>query len=644
MLATNKISDGLGRFDHWKQETTQTIFQLKSWLQKHGLEREIDQLALSRCLNKLNAENITVAFVGEFSRGKTELINSLFFAGSGRRLLPSDAGRTTMCPTEIFYDSTRDEAYIRLLPIETRLSGETLDALLRKPEAWVELAIDPAQPDALEETFRELAGTHHVIPEEAEKYGLLNEKVIAAQQRKSKYIDIPKWRHAIISYPHPMLKQGLTLIDTPGLNAIGMEPELTLTMLPSAQAAIYVLGADTGVTQSDLDIWQQHLHGNRKHKRDRLTVVLNKIDTLWDELRSDAEIADTINNQILFTARMLGIPLKKIYPVSAQKALIGLLRDDKELLRKSGLVELEDHLNHELMRSRQSLVAQDIHDELDNILSAIADILQHRLNETGSRIDEIGGIYQQSDDAIESLLGETQKEQDSYRDNANRFNEMENDIQQRFREMGELVNTRHIENALTGARQQIVSSWTGKHVASAINAFAVQIYQWMGDIESRIEDNSERVRDIYLRFEREQGIGVIRPRLFNTADYRQQLENILAEASAFRQGYRIVLTSRSQLAETFFTVIGQKTRELFDNLQQDLNHWTNTVMQPLAFQIEDHRNILNRKIQDLKLATRSRDVVSEQLNTLNREATALQEQLQFMEKLRQQLRHLAKLL
>ena len=40
-------------------------------------------------------------------------------------------------------------------------------------------------------------------------------------------VEVPAWRHAAINYPHPLLKRGLVVLDTPGLNAIGAEPELT---------------------------------------------------------------------------------------------------------------------------------------------------------------------------------------------------------------------------------------------------------------------------------------------------------------------------------------------------------------------------------------------------------------------------------
>ena len=53
-------------------------------------------------------------------------------------------------------------------------------------------------------------------------------------------VEIPCWRHALINYPHPLLQRGLVVIDTPGLNAVGAEPELTLGLLPAAHAIVFL--------------------------------------------------------------------------------------------------------------------------------------------------------------------------------------------------------------------------------------------------------------------------------------------------------------------------------------------------------------------------------------------------------------------
>jgi GTPase Era involved in 16S rRNA processing len=94
-------------------------------------------------------------------------------------------------------------------------------------------------------------------------------------------VEISHWRHAIINFPHPLLKQGLVILDTPGLNAIGTEPELTLNLIPNAHAVLFILAADTGVT-SDIEVWRNHIGAGAGR-----LVVLNKIDSMWDELRSE---------------------------------------------------------------------------------------------------------------------------------------------------------------------------------------------------------------------------------------------------------------------------------------------------------------------------------------------------------------------
>src|SRR4029079_6113676 len=89
-------------------------------------------------------------------------------------------------------------------------------------------------------------------------------------------VEVPKWRHALINIAHPLLKQGLVILDTPGLNAIGAEPELTVNLIPQAHAVGFMLAADTGVTKSDLSIWREHLVTEADNTDSRL-VVLNKI-------------------------------------------------------------------------------------------------------------------------------------------------------------------------------------------------------------------------------------------------------------------------------------------------------------------------------------------------------------------------------
>ena len=68
-------------------------------------------------------------------------------------------------------------------------------------------------------------------------------------------------------YAAPAAASGLVILDTPGLNAVGAEPELTVNLIPQAHAVVFVLGADTGVTKSDLAIWRDHAACGRGQAR-----------------------------------------------------------------------------------------------------------------------------------------------------------------------------------------------------------------------------------------------------------------------------------------------------------------------------------------------------------------------------------------
>jgi hypothetical protein len=132
----------------WRQSLAAELTAFRRWA---IVSRLIDDHATARLAHierRLAAERLTVAFIAEFSRGKSELINALFFSDMGIRLLPSGVGRTTLCPAEILWDAARPPS-IRLLPIESRANPESLRELLAANEGWREIALDPKNLESL---------------------------------------------------------------------------------------------------------------------------------------------------------------------------------------------------------------------------------------------------------------------------------------------------------------------------------------------------------------------------------------------------------------------------------------------------------------------------------------------------------------
>src|SRR6476661_3097972 len=305
MIPSRDLAARFEAYADWRRRLSAGISSLHEWLQQQDLADAQADVKVQQLLERLQQDKLVVAFVAEFSRGKSELINAIFFADFGQRLLPSSAGRTTMCPTELLHDPSRPPS-IRLLPIETRLNDATVTEFKNYADEWVTFPLDLAAAERMAEALARVSQVKRVPIALARKYGLFSERdedILSALERGEQgSVDIPCWRHAIINFPHPLLQQGLVILDTPGLNAIGTEPELTLNLLPNAHAILFILAADAGVTKTDIEVWTKHIVGDSPASREGRLVILNKIDGLWDELRTAQEIEGEISRQVRTSA------------------------------------------------------------------------------------------------------------------------------------------------------------------------------------------------------------------------------------------------------------------------------------------------------------------------------------------------------
>ena len=383
------IARSLDALAQWRAAVEARVGPLARALADQELLDDADAAALSALGERLASDQLVLAFVAEFSRGKSELINAIFFADAGRRVLPATPGRTTMCPVELRFDPALPPR-LALLPIETRLRGLSLAELRPREAHWQFVPLDAADPQSLVQALGAVTRTQRVSVEQAAALGFWSDEQPEDNPPRlaDGSVEVPAWRHALINYPHPLLERGLVVIDTPGLNAVGAEPELTLGLLPSAHAVVFVLGADTGVTRSDLAIWREHL-GAASLER---FVVLNKIDTLADPLLAPAEVQAQIEQQRLLAAETLEMPPARVFALSARDALAARVDRDDAALRASRLLPLERALAEQLLPRRHELLVHSAVAVLEQLRGGVARRLAERRRQHAEQLLELRGL------------------------------------------------------------------------------------------------------------------------------------------------------------------------------------------------------------------------------------------------------------
>ncbi len=620
-----KFQKSLRAYGEWKTRLIQSMEGYREWLDKYNMGSAEATETLLNMTQNLNTDRVTLAFAAEFSRGKTELINAMFFSETGVRLLPSTPGRTTMCPTEIFYDQDGGN-YIRLLPIETRLNELSLTEYKQHPRNWKQIELDCSSALQMQEAFQELIAVKRVGLAEAVKLGLYHEDLHPDQYEKPETVEIPCWRHALISFPHELLKEGLAILDTPGLNALGTEPELTLNMLPNAQAVIFVLAADTGVTKSDLDMWRNHVKGFREKNNKGLAVVMNKIDALWDDLQGEEGIETSINSQIKATASILEIDENLIFPVSAKQALLSKVKSDDALLGKSRLKPLENYLCNDVMEDRRHILIESVTQNIGRLVSESSGTLNAQISDLENQLKDLRSVEGANADLTEEMMAETREEQSQYLTNIENFQSTRRVFNVQAKILVKTLDPNNIEDIMGRTRQRMSGSLTTIGMKNEMRNLLEELREILINSVEMTNETRRLVKAIYKKFNDDYGFKEMTPPLYSITKYQLELERYFKQGEDFRSSTSSTLMEQSLVIQKLYSSIINHARNVLLDAHKDAQSWSNIVLNPLVRQIKDHKKLIETRLQVLRKINNQSANVSGDISTLETQLHPLQKQ------------------
>lgn len=198
------------------------VFNRYNWEANVRCELETNLYGLQ---HRINDDCVNIAVVGEFSSGKSSVINAML----GMDLLVmDDLPDTTLVPSIISYS---EKPFLEVIYSQGSNNSKT------------EMTIERIRDHIAEYSFRE-----SLMKEKNYDDAYINEmtNLRAVIAKKASQI-----RHFNIGVPSMFLKQGFRIIDTPGLNSLNSDcTRVTNKVLASADAAIIVgMATDGGLHQ-----------------------------------------------------------------------------------------------------------------------------------------------------------------------------------------------------------------------------------------------------------------------------------------------------------------------------------------------------------------------------------------------------------
>jgi hypothetical protein len=355
--------------------------------------------------------------------------------------------------------------------------------------------------------------------------------------------------------------------------------------------------------------------------------VLNKVDTLWDELKGEDAVKNSIHTQCKSVAKMLELNTDSIFPVSAQKGLLAKIRTDRELIEKSNILALESILAQDILPQKQTIVRENIGGEIGSMARSSRDLIASRLIDANKQLKELQSLSGKNEDVIGHLMKKTREEQSTYHKSVESFQANKKVFSDKHSTLLGMLSLTQLDNLMAKTRKDMTGTWTTHGLKVAMKEFFEIITETIKNASEQTDQINTLLQTIYREFHKEHGLTETKPKFFSMAKYKRDLERLYHEAEAYRKSPVTTMTEQSFVVKKFFISMVSHARNSFFQAHQEAEAWGKAAMAPLVSRIKEHKHQMEKRLESLRKINESRDTLQNRISELEQIARKLKTQL-----------------
>ena len=362
---------------------------------------------------------------------------------------------------------------------------------------------------------------------------------------------------------------------------------------------MFILGADTGVTKSDLAIWREHLSQDGRDNETRL-VVLNKIDTLWDALSTPEQIQGQIDRQRATSAEILGLALDQVIPVSAQKGLVAKVNDDAGLLAASQLPWLEKALGEGLMGQRQKILRAAVAAGITDLRTEAQRALNIRRRDLAEQMLELRGLRGKNTSVIKHMRARIEQEQAEFDASGAKIHAVRSIHLKLLRDVFALLGTTTLKSEMSELTVALRQPGIKFGVKKAYSETFVRLRDSLTKAQSASAEIQDMLGGTFRQLNTEYGFTLQTPKEPDFARYRQDLDLVERSHTQYLGVANVLRLAQPEFAERLVRALATRLRVIYESALGEVELWNKSAAAQLDAQLRERRRNFSRRIEAIE--------------------------------------------
>jgi hypothetical protein len=330
-------------------------------------------------------------------------------------------------------------------------------------------------------------------------------------------------------------------------------------------------------------------------------VVLNKIDGLWDDLKSNDQVNAEIAKQVRTSAAQLELPESQLYPVSAQKALVAKIQHNSALLEKSRLPELETALTAELIPCKQDLVRESTQGAIEDVVVKTTELLEARLANIQDQIEELEGLRGKNRDVVAQIMLKVNLETQQFDKGISQFKALRTIFAHHASKLRKYLGMQRLHAEVKKTRSDMDNSRFSREMRDAMLNYFTAMKGNLSKAGHQVDEIQAMMGAMYHKFSNEHGLAAVNPPSHSLVRFHREIDRL---ERIFNERFNTVLQMLTQgqrsLTSKFFETLASRVVNVYEIANRETEAWLKALIAPMETQVREHQMQLARRLESVQ--------------------------------------------